>query len=80
MKAQIQKWGNSLALRIPRSFASESNIEQGSVVDLTVVEGKLIVEPVSRNKYTLEQLLEGVSRKNIHREIDTGDPVGKEIW
>jgi antitoxin MazE len=80
MKAQIQKWGNSLALRIPRSFASESNIEQGSIVDLTVVEGRLIVEPVSRNKYTLEQLLEGVSKKNIHREVDTGDPVGKEIW
>ncbi len=80
MKAQIQKWGNSLALRIPRSFANESNIEQGSIVNLAVVEGKLIVEPVSGTKYTLAQLLEGVSRKNIHREIDTGDSVGKEIW
>lgn len=80
MKAQIQKWGNSLALRIPRSFANESNIEQGSIVNLAVVEGKLIVEPISKTKYTLAQLLEGVSRKNIHREVDTGDSVGKEIW
>jgi antitoxin MazE len=80
MKARVQKWGNSLSLRIPRSLATESNIEQGSVVDLAVVEGRLVAEPVSRAEYTLDQLLQGVTKKNIHREVDTDGPVGKEIW
>ncbi|MCI0485919.1 MAG: AbrB/MazE/SpoVT family DNA-binding domain-containing protein [Blastocatellia bacterium] len=68
MRVQIQKWGNSLALRIPKSFANESNIEQGSLVDLSVIEGKLIVVPVSEPEYTLDELLAGVTKENIHPE------------
>lgn len=62
------KVGNSLALRIPRSFADESNIEQGSLVDLSVIEGKRIIVPVSDPEYTLEELLAGVTEENIHAE------------
>ena len=80
MKVQVQKWGNSLALRIPKSFAVESSIEQGTLVDVSVVEGKLVVAPVADRKYTLEELLEGVTKRNIHGEIDTGASVGKESW
>jgi antitoxin MazE len=47
MKVQVQKWGNSLALRIPKSFAVEFSIEQGTLVDVSVVEGKLVVAPVT---------------------------------
>jgi antitoxin MazE len=72
MKTQVQKWGNSLALRIPKSFAAESNIEEGSAVNLSLVEGRIIVEPT----YTLDDLLSRVTRRNIHAEIDTGVPVG----
>jgi len=80
MRVCIQKWGNSLALRIPRSMAMESSIEQGSYVDIQSVDGKLVIDPVKETEYKLEDLLEKVSETNIHFEIDTGNPVGKELW
>lgn len=80
MRIQVQKWGNSLALRIPRSFAVESHIEQGSEVDLSLFEGKLVVAPVRKPAYRLEDLLAGVSKDNLHGEIDTGPSTGKEAW
>lgn len=79
MKTQVQKWGNSLALRIPKSFAAESNIAEGSAVNLSLVEGRIIVEPVAEPTYTLDDLLARVSKRNVHAEIDTGVPVGKEV-
>jgi len=80
MRVSIQKWGNSLALRIPRSMAMESSIEQGSYVDLRSVDGKLVIDPVKETEYKLEDLLKKVSENNIHYEIDTGNPVGRELW
>jgi antitoxin MazE len=80
MKARIQKWGNSLALRIPKSFASHSNIEQGSVVDLTLDHGRMIVEATKDQEYSLEELLAQVTRNNLHSEVDFGAPAGKEVW
>ena len=80
MRTQIQKWGNSLALRIPKSFATESHIEAGSMVDLSIIEGKLIVIPVAEPTYTLDELLAGVTKENLHVEVDTGIPIGKEVW
>ena len=80
MKARIQKWGNSLALRIPKSFATHSNIEQGSVVDLSLDNGRMIVEPAKEQEYSLEDLLARVTKNNLHSEVDFGLPVGKEVW
>ena len=80
MKARIQKWGNSLALRIPKAFAAEVQLQKDSLVEVSLIEGTLVVEPVFGESYTLDQLLEGITRKNIHREVDTGSPVGKEVW
>ncbi len=80
MRTQIQKWGNSLALRIPKSFATESSIEEGSLVDMSIIEGRLIIEPISEPTYTLEELLAGITKENIHAEVDTGIPTGKEVW
>lgn len=80
MRVQIQQWGNSLAMRIPKSFAAVSRIQPGSVVDLAVVNGKLIATPVSEPTYTLDQLLAGVTRRNLHTEMDVGEPVGREVW
>ena len=80
MKARIQKWGNSLALRIPKSFATHSNIEQGSVVDLSLDNGRMIVEPAKEQEYSLEEMLARVTKKNLHSEVDFGLPVGKEVW
>ena len=80
MQIQVQKWGNSLAIRIPKSFAKETNIDKGSVVDLSISDGKLIVTPLTQEKYSLAQLLDEITNENIHEEIDSGDAVGKEIW
>lgn len=80
MKTTIQKWGNSLALRIPRSFATHSSIEQGTVVDLSLDNGRMIVEPTKEREYLLEDLLARVTKKNLHSEVDFGAPVGKEVW
>ena len=80
MRARVQKWGNSLALRIPRSFAAEVNLKQDSLVELSTVEGKLVVDPIVEPEITLEALLAGVTPENLHGEIDTGPAVGKEVW
>ena len=80
MKATIQKWGNSLALRIPKSFATHSSIEQGSVVDLSLDNGRMIVEATKKEEYSLEDLLARVTKKNLHSEVDFGAPMGREVW
>ena len=80
MKVQIQKWGNSLALRIPKSFAVESRVEQGTMVEVSMEAGRIVVEPVEMPEYNLEDLVARITKRNRHAEIDFGAPVGKEIW
>ena len=80
MTTKIQQWGNSLALRIPKAFAVEANLHKGAVVDVSEEGGKIILTPVKKRKFTLEGLLSGVKKENIHREVSTGKRVGKEIW
>ncbi len=80
MQTKIQKWGNSLGLRIPRSFAEEAGVEAGSEVDLSVREGDLIVRATKRRRYRLSELLAEVTTKNLHDEAETGQPMGREIW
>lgn len=80
MKARVQKWGNSLALRIPKSFALEAYLQENTPVELSLVEGKLIVVPQSAPSPTLEELLRGVTEENLHGEWDTGRPQGNETW
>lgn len=80
MKVKIQKWGNSLAVRIPKTFAVQTHIEQDSVVDLSLVNGEIVVKPQKeRPKYTLGELLKGITEENVHSETDWGSPVGKEL-
>jgi antitoxin MazE len=80
MNATIQKWGNSLALRIPKAVARDTQLQDGSVVNLAVRKGMVIIEPVKKTKYQLAELLKGVSKKNLHRSVDTGPAVGREVW
>jgi len=80
MRVKVQKWGNSLALRIPKPFAEEAHVDQGTVVDLSLSDGKLVVAPVTRRPFTLEQLLTGVTKNNIHKEVEFGHAVGRELW
>lgn len=80
MKVQVQKWGNSLALRIPRSFAIESNIAQGSTVEVSLENGRIIVFPIAEPEFSLDEMLSEITAENLHGEVDTGGSVGKEAW
>ncbi|MDB6021044.1 MAG: SpoVT/AbrB domain protein [Pedosphaera sp.] len=80
MQATIQKWGNSLALRIPKAFAQQTKVKQGSRVSLTLKNGRVIMEPMKRRKYTLQELVSKITPRNRHPETDWGPPQGKEIW
>ena len=80
MNTKIQKWGNSLAVRIPNSFAKTVELKEGNEVSLKLVDNKIIVEKErKKNKYSLKVLMSKVNKDNIHGEINTGIPVGKEI-
>jgi len=80
MKTRIQKWGNSLALRIPKSFALETGLDQDALVDVALVDGKLIVTPQRIPPVTLEDLLAGITEENRHDEYETGVALGNEVW
>lgn len=80
MVATIAKWGNSLAIRIPQNLAKEINLAEGSEVQLVLIDGKLTIEPITRRRYSLEELIEAITPENVHTEIDTGVAVGKEVW
>ena len=63
MVTKIQKWGNSLALRIPKSFAAEAKVVAGSTVDISVANGRLVVRPTRRPQYVLRELLKGFNQR-----------------
>ena len=80
MEARIRKWGNSLGLRIPKAFAEEVGVDAGSAVDLSVQDGELVVRVRRPTVLRLDDLLAGVTPENIHGEVETGPPLGREIW
>jgi antitoxin MazE len=80
MRTRVKKWRNSLALRIPKPFATEVGLEPDSSVEMSLRSGKLIVVPATRPKFTLKRLLAQVTEENLHHEVDTGSPVGVEVW
>ena len=80
MQTKIQKWGNSLGLRIPKSFAAEAQVKEGAAVELSVQDGGLLVRPLRVRKYALSVLLRKMRQGNLHREVSTGRAVGREAW
>ena len=80
MRTKIVKWGNSLGLRIPKSFAEEVRVSEGSTVDLKIEDSQLVVRVIESLPTLLDDLLAGVTTDNIHGETDTGDAVGGEVW
>jgi antitoxin MazE len=79
VRTKIQKWGNSLGLRIPKTLAEEIAVEEGSSVEITATEQGLLVKPAGK-RYELADLVEGVNRSNLHGEVPTGERVGREVW
>jgi antitoxin MazE len=83
MKANIAKWGNSLAVRLPRSLAADAGLHEGTSVDMRL-DGQSLVITTSRPRYQLAELLAQLKsmrrRKTRHQEVDWGPPQGEEQW
>jgi len=81
MLAKVQKWGNSLALRLPKALAEEIGVKQESPVNISVRDNAIVIEPARKTaKYDLNQMLNEVTPENQQPEVKTGNPVGKEAW
>lgn len=80
MKTRIKKWGNSLAVRIPKALAAQAGFQTDGAVELSLVKGTLVVKPIAPKPLTLKELLRGVTNDNRPGEWDTGPAVGKEVW
>jgi antitoxin MazE len=80
VRVRVQKWGNSLAVRIPKPFAEDVGVQHGTVMNVTVSAGRLVATPVSPEPIRLADLLRRVTRRNLHGEVDTGPAVGREAW
>lgn len=79
MTTKIQKWGNSIAIRIPKSFAHTTRIKEGSEIKLSIEKDKIVISKSEKQKYTLMDLLSKVTPDNIHKEVYFGPPRGKEL-
>lgn len=85
MSTKLQKWGNSLAMRLPKEVANKFNLQEGSEVKIVSESKSIVIKPIriKRKKTgvpTLKELLKGITKHNKHREIDWGKSVGREIW
>lgn len=80
MRTKVQKWGNSLALRIPKPFAEEVGLHPDTPVDVSLHQGKLVISRAQVSAISLEELLQDITPENLHREVDTGIAVGNEAW
>ena len=80
MRSKVQKWGNCLALRIPKPYAEEAGLTPDTPVELSMLEGKIVVARADAHAFTLDVLVKRITPRNVHREVDMGDAVGNEAW
>lgn len=78
MRAVVKKWGNSASVRIPASVMAAAGLRLDQAVEVREDKGRVIIEPIAREKYDLADLLAGITPENIHDEVDFGGPVGTE--
>lgn len=80
MQTRVQKWGNSLGVRIPRGLAEQIGLGAGTEVSLSAKDGELVVKPALPTRLSLDELMAGVTDSNLHSSVDTGSAVGAEIF
>jgi antitoxin MazE len=79
LRATVGKWGNSAAVRIPATLLAQANLKDKQAIDLVLSDGKITLEPVTKQEPNLEDLLAQITPNNLHGEVEFGKPVGKEI-
>jgi antitoxin MazE len=83
MKTKAQKWGNSLAVRVPRDIAREAGVHPDDTLEVEVVKGRIMLTPATRAapaRYDLGALVKKINSRNRYRETDFGKPRGREVW
>lgn len=80
MRARVHKWGNSLAVRIPKPFAEQAGLRENGPIDVSLADGKVLIESVSAPDLTLDDLLSQITDANLHSEAGSGPAVGNEEW
>ena len=78
MRTVVKKWGNSASVRLPAAIMQAARLNVDEAVDVREESGRIIIEPVQRKEYDLTELVKGITRENLHDEVDFGKPVGKE--
>lgn len=79
MRTAVRKWGNSLAVRLPKGIAEDSGLEAGTEIEIAIHRGHVVLRPV-KPAPTLDEMLSGVTDDNLHDEVQTGSRVGREVW
>jgi len=80
MKTQLSRWGNSLAVRIPKDVAAAAELKEGDNVELNVDGPGTVKLQKSEKKLTLKELLDDINPENVHTESDWSEPRGNEVW
>ncbi|EGF3846897.1 type II toxin-antitoxin system antitoxin MazE [Salmonella enterica] len=81
IRSNVKRWGNSPAVRIPASVMQALNLNIDDEIKIELVEGKLIIEPVTDEiEFSLDHLVDGITDENLHDLIEWGAPVGGEVW
>ena len=79
LRATVGKWGNSAAVRIPATLLAQANLTDKQAIDLVLSDGKITLEPVTKQEINLEDLLAQITPNNPHGEVEFGKPIGREI-
>ena len=79
MQTVIKKWGNSPALRLNAAVMKSAQLNIDQLVSVKVQKGRIVIEPMAKQEYPLNELLSGITAKNLHGEADFGEPGGKEL-
>ncbi len=80
MEIKVSRWGNSLAVRIPIRIARSANLQEGSDLEIREEDGRIVLKPIRKKRYDLAELLSRVTDDNVHQEIESDGPVGREEW
>lgn len=80
MRSQLTRWGNSVAVRVPRKILEEAQLSEGDAIELSVTKPGVIALKSTKKKPTLASLLAGITEENLHHATEWGKPVGKEVW
>jgi len=79
MKTSAQKWGNSVAVRVPKSIVEKAGVSPRDSFDIEVVRGNIVLKPRLRRDFRLASLVKGITKRNVHEAVEFGPPVGREL-